>query len=92
MEREADIQADEQSQQQAAKRQRLDLDPTGDAPPPVRSGRGRVREDHPAMRGKANTSRPASKHVDDFQGGPKRFQNSSRAPSKHVDDYQPAPI
>jgi len=65
----------------------------GDAPPPVRGGRGRMRED-PAPRGKPTTSRPASKHVDEYagQGPPKRFQNSSRAPSKHVDEYQPAPV
>jgi hypothetical protein len=71
----------------------LELDGRGDAPPPVRGGRGRVREDNPAPRGKANTSRPASKHVDEYsQPGAKRFQNSSRAPSKHVDDYQSAPV
>ena len=78
----------------AGKRQRVDHEATpADAPPPVRSGRGRVREDNPVQRGKANTTRPASKHVDEYQGGaPKRFQNSSRAPSKHVDDYQNAPV
>ena len=62
----------------------------------MRGGRGRVREDNPPLRGKPNTSRPASRHVDDFTppggGGPKRFANSSRAPSKHVDEYQPAPV
>ena len=63
-----------------------------DEPPPVRGGRGRVREENPLPRGKPNTSRPASKHVDDYTLGAKRFQNSSRAPSKHVDDYQSAPV
>ena len=81
-----------------SKRQRTEVEASlndkGDAPPPVRSGRGRIREENPPPRGKANTSRPASKHVDDFSGqmGVKRFQNSSRAPSKHVDDYQSAPV
>ena len=78
----------------SGKRPRMDHEATGaDAPPPVRGGRGRVRDDAPVQRGKANTTRPASKHVDDYQGAaPKRFQNSSRAPSKHVDDYQNAPV
>ena len=79
-----------------SKRARSDEQYADGAPPPVRGGRGRVREDNPPLRGKPNTSRPASKHVDDFMqpggGGPKRFANSSRAPSKHVDDYQPAPV
>ena len=72
----------------------VELSDRGDAPPPVRGGRGRMREDNPPPRGKANTSRPASKHVDDYQQlGVKRFANSSsRAPSKHVDDYQQAPV
>jgi len=72
----------------------VELSDRGDAPPPVRGGRGRMREDNPPARGKANTSRPASKHVDDYQQlGAKRFANSSsRAPSKHVDDYQQAPV
>ena len=90
-------QRDVPSASAATKRLRAEdelLNTTGDAPPPVRGGRGRVREDNPPPRGKANTSRPASKHVDEYagQGGPKRFQNSSRAPSKHVDDYQSAPV
>ena len=71
-------------------------DDRGDAPPPIRGGRGRVREENPPPRGGANTSRPASKHVDAVAGGSgfgvKRFANSSRAPSKHVDDYQSAPV
>ncbi|KAL3925664.1 MAG: hypothetical protein SGPRY_003592, partial [Prymnesium sp.] len=66
---------------------------TGHAPPPVRGGRGRVRDDV-APRPKVTTSRSTSKHVDEFAGAAsaKRFQNSSRAPSKHVDEYQPAPV
>ena len=89
--------ADEELEQQQAKRARSDaLDM--DAPPPVRGGRGRDgRGPDLPPRGKPNTSRPASKHVDDYMAGqaagaPKRFANSSRAPSKHVDDYQPAPV
>lgn len=81
--------------EQSSKRQRIGVGSLeAEAPPPVRSGRGRVRDENPMQRGKPNTSRPASKHVDDFTGsvGPKRFQNSSRAPSKHVDDYQAAPV
>jgi len=70
----------------------VEINDRGDAPPPVRGGRGRVREENPLPRGKPNTSRPASKHVDDYSQLGKRFQNSSRAPSKHVDDYQPAPV
>ena len=79
-----------------SKRARSEEHDADGLPPPVRGGRGRVREDNPPLRGKPNTSRPASKHVDDFMppggGGPKRFANSSRAPSKHVDEYQPAPV
>ena len=67
-----------------------------EAPPPVRGGRGRVREDNLRPRGAGNTSRPASQHVDDVTklgpGAPRRTQNSSRAPSKPVDDYQARPV
>jgi hypothetical protein len=67
------------------------------APPPVRSGRGRTRDDGATPRNKPNTSRPASKHVDDVQSlgphGPKRLLTSPRAPSRHGDDHpHPAPF
>lgn len=57
-----------------AKRQRtegssyLQMNTQGDAPPPVRGGRGRMREENVPLRVKPNTSRPASKHVDDYSG------------------------
>ena len=90
----------------AGKRSRSDMEQNdewgGNAPPPVRGGRGRMREDNPIQRSKPSTARPASKHVDEYPlpvgppvsqlSAPKRFQNSSRAPSKHVDDYQQAPV